>query len=105
MTYAPVVEGYETTVDKRAEFFQNGAFVPVGDPVKAAQAMIGLAEHPEPPVHLILGSEAAGMLRSADETRRAEFEQWLPVTISTDHAAATNFLQTEYGKALLGGKD
>ena len=104
MTYAPGVEGYEDTVDKRADFFQNGGFVPVGDPVKAAKAMINLAEHPEPPVHLVLGSEAAGMLRHADEARKAEFEKWLPVTISTDHDEAINFLETEYGKSILGGK-
>ena len=104
MTYAPSVEGYEDTVDKRADFFQSGGFVPVGDPVKAAKAMINLAEHPEPPVHLVLGSEAAGMLRHADEARKAEFEKWLPVTHSTDHDEAINFLETEYGKSILGGK-
>ena len=104
MTYAPSVEGYEDTVDKRADFFQNGGFVPVGDPVKAANAMINLAQHPEPPVHLVFGSEAAGMLRHADEARKAEFEKWLPVTLSTDHDAAINFLETEYGKSILGGK-
>lgn len=105
MTYAPFVEGYETTVDQRVEFFQSGKFVPVGDPAKAAKVMIDLVEHPEPPVHLILGSEAAGMLRSADETRKAEFEKWLPVTLSTDHEEAGNFLETTYGKQLLGKKN
>jgi NAD(P)-dependent dehydrogenase (short-subunit alcohol dehydrogenase family) len=104
MTYAPFVEGYENTVDKRAEFFQSNEFVPVGDPVKAAKVIINLAEHPEPPVHLVLGSEAAGMLQSADKARKAEFEKWLPVTVSTDHDEAPNFLETEYGKSLLAGK-
>jgi NAD(P)-dependent dehydrogenase (short-subunit alcohol dehydrogenase family) len=105
MAYAPFVEGYETTVDQRVQFFQSGKFVPVGDPVKATKVMIDLVEHPEPPVHLILGSEAAGMLRNADETRKAEFEKWLPVTLSTDHDDAGNFLETSYGKQLLGKKN
>ncbi|OQP59865.1 short-chain dehydrogenase/reductase [Niastella vici] len=105
MTYAPFVEGYETTVDQRVEFFQSGKFVPVGDPEKAAKVMLDLVEHPEPPVHLILGSEAAGMLRSADEIRKGEFEKWLPVTLSTDHEEAGNFLETSYGKQLLGKKN
>ncbi|OQP55840.1 short-chain dehydrogenase/reductase [Niastella yeongjuensis] len=104
MTYAPAIEGYETTVNARAEYFQSGKFVPVGDPVKAAQAMVNLVEHPEPPMHLILGSEAAGMLKQADENRKAEFEKWLPVSLSTDHDEAINFLETEYGKELLGKK-
>jgi len=102
MTYAPSVEGYETTVDQRVVYFQSGKFVPVGDPEKAAKVMIDLVEHPEPPVHLILGSEAAGMLRNADESRKAEFEKWLPVTLSTDHEEAANFLETTFGKQLLG---
>jgi NAD(P)-dependent dehydrogenase (short-subunit alcohol dehydrogenase family) len=105
MSYAPAIEGYETTVNARAEYFQTGKFVPVGDPVKAAQAMVNLAEHPEPPMHLVLGSEAAGMLKQADENRKAEFEKWLPVSLSTDHDEAINFLETAYGKELLGKKN
>jgi NAD(P)-dependent dehydrogenase (short-subunit alcohol dehydrogenase family) len=105
MSYAPVVEGYEATVDARVEYFQSGKFVPVGDPVKAAQVMINLAEHPEPPVHLVLGSEAAGILKHADENRKAEFEKWLPVTLSTDHDDTGNFLESTYAKELLGKKN
>ena len=104
MTYAPSVEGYEETVDKRVEYFKSGAFIPVGDPMKAARVMIHLVDHPEPPVHLVLGSEAAGILKSADEARKAEFEKWLPVTLSTDHDEAINFMETTYGKELLGQK-
>jgi NAD(P)-dependent dehydrogenase (short-subunit alcohol dehydrogenase family) len=98
MSFAPAVEGYETTVDKRTEFLRSGQFIPVGDPDKAAKAMIDLVQHPEPPVHLVLGSEAAGILQKADADRKAEFEKWLPVTLSTDHAEAVNFFETEAGK-------
>ena len=38
------------------------------------------------------------------EVSKAEFEKWLPVTLSTDHDEAINFLETEYGKSILGGK-
>lgn len=98
MSYAPHVEGYESTVDNRAKLFQDGGFIPTGDPDKAAKVMIDLAEHPEPPVHLVLGSDAAGMLKHADEDRQADFEKWLPVTLSTDHDDAPDFLETEAGK-------
>src|ERR1700722_2906837 len=40
MSFARKVEGYETTVDQRAEIFASGKFVPVGDPDKAAKVMI-----------------------------------------------------------------
>ncbi len=99
MTYAPRIEGYEDTVDTRADFFASGKFVPMGDPDKAARVMIDLAGHPEPPVHLVLGSEAIGMLKKANEVRDREMEQWLQVSTSTDHDEAENFLDTEMGKS------
>ncbi|MBC6108963.1 SDR family NAD(P)-dependent oxidoreductase [Pedobacter sp. CCM 8938] len=97
MTYAAKIEGYEL-VDQRSEFFQSGNFVPTGDPEKAAQVMINLVENPEPPIHLVLGSEAIGMLKHTDATRTEEMEKWMEVSLSTDHDEATNFLDTELGK-------
>lgn len=100
MTFAPKVEGYETTVDWATTFLKGDQFVPMGDPNKAAKVMIDLVEHPEPPTHLVLGSEAVGILKQADLARKAEFEKWMPVSISTDHDEAVNFLETEAGKKL-----
>lgn len=100
MTYAPKVEGYESTVDWVINFLRKGDYVPVGDPDKAAKVMVELVDHPAPPVHLLLGSEAAGILKQADAARTAEFEEWLPVTISTDHDDAVNFLETELGRTI-----
>lgn len=105
MSYAPRIEGYEKTVDNRADFFASGSFIPMGDPVKAAHIMIELTEHPEPPVHLLLGSEAAALLKLADEKRKTEFEKWLPVTTSTDHDEAKSFLDTELGKSFTASRN
>jgi NAD(P)-dependent dehydrogenase (short-subunit alcohol dehydrogenase family) len=102
MSYAPPVEGYETTVDFMATRFKGDGFIPVGDPKKAAKVMVELVAGPTAPIHLVLGSEAAGLLKHADKQRQAEFEKWLPVTLSTDHADSKNFLETEEGKALMG---
>ncbi len=66
------------------------------------QKLPGCADHPHPPVHLLLGSDAAGLVKKADEDRMAELEQWLPVSISTDYDGAVNFLETDIGKKLLG---
>lgn len=99
MSFAVEIEGYESTIGNVTKFFRGGDFVPVGDPDKAAKVMIELVSHPEPPLHLILGSEAAGILKRADENRKAEFEKWLPVSISTDHDDAENFFESEAGKA------
>lgn len=104
MSFAPDVEGYESSVGLMKEWLRSGKFVPMGDPAKAAQVMIELAEHPEPPVHLVLGSEAAGILKKADEVRKEEFEKWLPVTVSTDHDTAVNMLESEEGRKYLAGR-
>jgi NAD(P)-dependent dehydrogenase (short-subunit alcohol dehydrogenase family) len=100
MTYAPHIEGYEK-VAQRAEYFKNGGFVPMGDPAKAAKVMLDLADSTEPPVHLVLGSEAIGMLKNADEARTAEMEKWMAVSVSTDHDEADNFLISDLGKTFL----
>jgi len=104
MTYAPKIEGYDT-VDQRAALFTSRDFVPMGDPDKAAKVMIELVENPQPPVHLVLGSEAIGMLKQANTARQAEMEKWMPVSISTDHDNAVNFLETEAGKKFYGPKN
>jgi len=84
MGFAKPVEGYETTVDTRVEAFKSGHFVPAGDPLKVARVIIDMVAHPEPPVHLVLGSDAAGILDQVNQSREAEYQQWLPVTLSTD---------------------
>jgi NAD(P)-dependent dehydrogenase (short-subunit alcohol dehydrogenase family) len=99
MSYAPRVEGYENTVGQRTDFFKSGNFVPMGDPEKAAKAMLDLVENPEPPIHLVFGSEAIGMLKHADAARTAEMEKWMEVSLSTDHDNAENFLATDLGKS------
>ena len=101
MSFAREVEGYDKTVGWVSGFFKSGTYIPMGDPDKAAKAMIDLSEHPEPPVHLVLGSEAAGILKNADTARTADFEKWMPVTVSTDHDEAVNFLDTAEGKKYL----
>ena len=104
MSYAPAVEGYEETVAPRVNMFQDNTFVPTGDPDKAARVLLELVEHPAPPTHLLLGSDAVGITRHAEDARRAELEQWLPVSISTDHDEAENFLESENGRRYLTNK-
>jgi NAD(P)-dependent dehydrogenase (short-subunit alcohol dehydrogenase family) len=100
MSYAPEVEGYEDTVGKRSEYFRSGKWVPVGDPDKAAQVMIKLADEPNPPVHLVLGSEAITILDNANTRREEEMKKWLPFSLSTDadDADREQFLSTEFAK-------
>jgi hypothetical protein len=44
------------------------------------------------------------MLKQADAGRTAEMEEWLPVSISTDHDKAEDFMATDQGKFFLNAK-
>jgi NAD(P)-dependent dehydrogenase (short-subunit alcohol dehydrogenase family) len=90
MACAAEVEGYEKTVGQRIGLFKSSNFVPAGDPGKAAKVMIGLVDDPEPPLHLVLGSEAIGRVRQADAVRNEEMEKWLGVSVSTDAGDAAD---------------
>lgn len=92
MSCAPEVEGYENTVGMRIALFKNSNFIPAGEPGKAAKVLINLVDQPEPPVHLVLGSDAIHRIKEADAVRNVEMEKWLPVSISTD---AVDFTQTD----------
>ncbi|WP_028224223.1 oxidoreductase [Paraburkholderia ferrariae] len=57
----------------------------LGDPRKAARAMLAAIAAERPPVHLLLGSDALGLVRDKLSALQEEIRTWEPVTISTDH--------------------
>lgn len=103
MTYATEIEGYDL-IKQRTDFFKAGNFIPVGDPEKAAKVMVDLASHPNPPMHLVLGSEAIGILKVADQERQQEMENWLDVSLSTDHEDSKNAMDLSQAKWFAGKK-
>ncbi|SDF69453.1 Short-chain dehydrogenase [Pedobacter terrae] len=56
----------------------------IGDPEKAAAAMISLVSMPNPPVHLLLGNDAFLRANNKLESLQKEFNDWKAITISTD---------------------
>ncbi|WP_243079549.1 oxidoreductase [Pantoea sp. MQR6] len=56
----------------------------LGNPVKAAHAMLALIESQSPPVHLLLGSDALSLVRQKLTALNNEIEQWEKLTRSTD---------------------
>lgn len=98
MTYAAQLPGYEQ-VDAVAEYLRNG-FVPMGDPAKAAKVLIELTDNPEPPIHLILGSEAVALLKQGMEARKAELEKWESVSVTTNHDDANDFMETAFAQII-----
>lgn len=99
MTYADSPEDY-VDIGQRTSFFKNGSFVPMGDPDKMARVMVDLVEHPAPPVHLVLGSDAVGILQNGTTIREKELKQWLNVSVSTDADESVNFVETDAWKSM-----
>jgi len=58
-----------------------------GDPAKVADVVLRLADHPRPPMHLLLGSDAVHYAGLADAARDDAAERWWQVSAATDCAA------------------
>jgi NAD(P)-dependent dehydrogenase (short-subunit alcohol dehydrogenase family) len=58
----------------------------VGDPRKAAQAMLKVALSDNPPAHLLLGSDAVRLVDEKIKSLLAEFDAWKSVSLATDVA-------------------
>ncbi|MDR3407632.1 MAG: oxidoreductase [Methylovirgula sp.] len=56
-----------------------------GDPRKAAEAMLLVVESPEPPLHLLLGSDALQLAGEKLGALQTEIMKWAPVSASTDY--------------------
>jgi len=81
------IEAYRT-VRETQQFHQhimNGN--QIGDPVKAALALIEVAGSKNPPLHLFLGSDAYEMAYNKINSIKEEIEAWKSLTVSTsfDH--------------------
>jgi NAD(P)-dependent dehydrogenase (short-subunit alcohol dehydrogenase family) len=56
----------------------------LGDPLKAAQAILALIASDNPPAHLLLGSDALGLVREKLAHQAAEIDAWQELSASTD---------------------
>jgi NAD(P)-dependent dehydrogenase (short-subunit alcohol dehydrogenase family) len=56
----------------------------LGDPRKAARAMLAAMAADHPPAHLLLGSDALGLVREKLSALNAEIDAWETITVSTD---------------------
>ncbi len=57
----------------------------LGDPQKAARAMLQIIASPAPPAHLLLGSDAFALVRDRLQQALDEIDQWQALSRSTDH--------------------
>lgn len=75
---------YDSTVGAVARFQRNYNGAQPGDPVKAAAVIIHLASLDEPPLRLLLGSDAVHLANQNDLARMEADRTWRDLSVSTD---------------------
>ena len=90
MRVTPVSEPYQPTVGAMARLHDDiGSGTALGDPAKVAQVVLEVAALDEPPLRLILGSEAYAYATAAARARAESDAAWRHLTVSTDRDDAT----------------
>lgn len=79
------IDAYKTAREVQAAHEKEINGSQPGDPEKAATAMIELAAMENPPVHLVLGSDAFQMAGNKLETLKNEISDFKTLSISTDY--------------------
>lgn len=80
---------YEDTVGKMARYQRDYNGKQPGDPAKAAAAIIHVAGVAEPPLRLLLGSDAVRGVEQNDAVRASEHAAWRDLSVSTDFQPGT----------------
>lgn len=78
------IADYDALFDPVRQARQEKSGKQLGDPAKAAQAMLAAIEAPVPPRHLLLGSDALGLVRQKLSALETEINHWEALTRSTD---------------------
>lgn len=78
------IPDYDELFDPIREARQQKSGKQLGDPAKAARAMLDLITQDSPPHHLLLGSDALDLVRQKLSIVSAELNQWESISRSTD---------------------
>lgn len=78
------IDDYAETAGARRKKARETSGAQPGDPARAADAILEVADHPEPPLHLLLGSDAYDLAHAKLDALGREFLLWRDLTVSTD---------------------
>jgi NAD(P)-dependent dehydrogenase (short-subunit alcohol dehydrogenase family) len=78
------IDDYAPSVGAMLSRLESMAGKQIGDPVRGAKAVIEAVRATEPPLNLVLGSDALRRTRDRFERFGAEIERWASVSLSTD---------------------
>jgi len=80
---------YDATVGATVRFQRNYDGKQPGDPAKAAEALLHIASLPEPPLRLLLGSDAYNAAENHALEILASDLEWKDLSVSTDYKIPT----------------
>jgi NAD(P)-dependent dehydrogenase (short-subunit alcohol dehydrogenase family) len=104
MKVHPVAPDYDATVGAVNRALRGRADAARGNPVKVAQAILQLAEEKEPPVRLLIGSDAVFLAAHAATARAEEDARWRALSTSTDYDGLPDFADSELARMITGKK-
>lgn len=78
------ISDYDATFDPVRKAREEKSGHQLGDPQKAALAMLTIIASPNPPAHLLLGSDALALVRDKLHQTAESIEQWEALSCSTD---------------------
>ncbi|WP_434606270.1 oxidoreductase [Pseudomonas sp. D2-30] len=78
------IADYDASFDPVRKAREEKSGKQLGDPRKAAQAMLQVIASTTPPAHLLLGSDALGLVRDKLNRTAREIDQWEALTLTTD---------------------
>jgi short-subunit dehydrogenase len=84
MRSARTISDYDKLMNPIRKARQEKSGKQPGDPAKAAQVLLKIIEHENPPTHLLLGYDALKLVLEKLETLNTEFAAWEQMTRSTD---------------------
>ncbi|WP_221998416.1 oxidoreductase [Rhizobium laguerreae] len=79
-----IIEDYAETSGKRRRATRSISGNQLGDPARAATAIISAFETDEPPLRLLLGAPALKIARERLDALSANFDAWAETTLSAD---------------------
>jgi short-subunit dehydrogenase len=77
------IEGYEAVKNTQDRYLSSDGRQ-AGNPDRAAEIFMELAESPEPPMHLFLGNDAYNRAAKKLTEMSGELEQWKSITVGAD---------------------
>ncbi|GAB3164208.1 oxidoreductase [Microbispora hainanensis] len=78
------IDAYEMSAGATRAFVDGMDGTQPGDPAKAAQAILQVVDHADPPLRLALGDDAVDAIRAHHESLRADLDRWEKLSRATN---------------------